>query len=129
MNKIKFKIWFLIIIVVKSCVFKLEDPDQIQPEEILYLYTKESELISNGIDKTTVIARIPKNAGRLDIKFKTSKGLFIYSGTNEVKEYADSVAGRFRYAQTLIKSDTIPGIAYITADVEKIRRRTSIIIK
>ena len=117
---------FLIIYSFVSCS-SLEDPDEVKPSDILEISVNGlNQLRTYGRDQTTIIARVPKDAGRIDITFKTTAGIFTFSGAKEIKVFADSVSEDYRYAQTILKTDSTIGTAYITAEIPQARRRLAI---
>jgi hypothetical protein len=117
---------FFIVALFAGCSTDLEDPDMVPADEKLQLFTTRGTLTANGTDTTLVICRVPADAGRLDITFTTTKGIFLYSGINVVKEATDSVAGDYRYAATVLRADTVRNTVYITAETGINRKRISI---
>ena len=110
-----------------SCSSDLEDPDMVPNEDKLHVFTTKSTLNANGSDTTLVFCCVPSDAGPLDITLTTTKGVFLYSGTNTIKEVADSIVGKFRYASTVLRADTLPNVVYITAENGINRNRISIL--
>jgi hypothetical protein len=115
------------IFIVMGCNSKLEEPDRIAADEILQLKTGKPRLQYAGQDTTTVTARIPREAGSRDVKFTTTDGVFVASGSGTISHYADSLAGDYRYAVVLLTSDSTYTTVYITAETGSARKSTTII--
>ncbi|MBH8567728.1 hypothetical protein KB206_02455 [Microvirga sp. STS02] len=106
----------------------LEDPALVAPEEILLLsVTGKKQLVANGQDKTVLLARVPKEAGQVIITFTTSAGSFPFNNTKIIKQFADSIQGDYRYARTLLRSDTTKGTVYLTAETPQASRRQTVL--
>jgi len=82
---------------------------------------------SGGKGKTWVMARIPKEAGILDITFTTTAGKFVQVNDKIIKQLTDSLVDPYRYASTTLISDTTKGDVYITAEAKSIRKRIKIV--
>lgn len=124
--KNKFRI--LILIIALGCNSPLEDPDHVPAEKMLQLTGDPSSIPSHGQGRAVITARIPKEAGILDVTFKTTSGTFPQVNAKEIKEYTDSLAGDYRYASTTLVSDTAKVTAYVTAEVKSSRVRIPIVI-
>jgi hypothetical protein len=119
----------LFLLGAQACNSRLEDPDSIPPDETLQLTSTVVVLSATGMDTTILVARIPKDAGILDISFSTTAGTFVKSGTKSIKQLADSLNGDYRYASTQMVSDTSPATVYITAETQGARKRINITFK
>jgi hypothetical protein len=121
----------LILICITATIFAcssdLEDPDAVPEDQKLQIYTTKSSLVADTRDTTRVFCRLPVDAGRTDIIFTTSKGAFLESNALTVKQYADSVAGNYRFAAVTLRSDTSRTLVFITAETGTSRKRISII--
>ena len=116
----------LMSILFVGCSSELEDPDAVTREQMIRVTTTKNILQANASDTTLVTAQIPKSAGRLDISFTSTKGSFIQSDAKTIKQLADSISGDYRYATTVLKSDSSKGQVYITAETGSARNRTSL---
>lgn len=116
MNNLKIIYPFLLVFTLIGCS-KLEDPDLIPEEEQLQLFSSKDSLIADGKDIAFVFARLPYDAGKLDINFTTTKGLFNQVGAKTIKQTADSIAGEYRFSKVILQSDTSKGEVTITAEV------------
>lgn len=109
------------------CCTKLEDPNAVINDEILQITAIKSTLLANNTDTTHIIARIPKDAGRLDITFTTTRGTFKLAAAKTIKQIADSISGNYRFATTVLKSDSTKGDCFITAETGSERNHLSLI--
>lgn len=102
-----------------------DDPSLYPLDKQIYVYPYRTKLSADGVDTTVIIARLPKDAGLVDVSFSTSSGTFIYSGSRSDKQYARLTDEDYRYAKTILKSDTTPhDSVYITAEITKVRNST-----
>ncbi|WPU91695.1 hypothetical protein SNE25_20460 [Mucilaginibacter sabulilitoris] len=115
----------LLALVTVACNSKLEDPDLVPDSEKLQI-TAKTAIASGGKDMTSIVVRVPKDAGALAVAFSSTAGSFIYSGTKTDKAYADSLSGDYRFAQTVLKSDTSHGNVYVTVGATTIQKRITI---
>ncbi|MEQ9438094.1 MAG: hypothetical protein RIG62_03570 [Cyclobacteriaceae bacterium] len=104
----------------------LEDPSTVSSEEVMQLTVSPINLPAYGEEIAQVIVRIPKDAGQLDVTFRTSAGLFPVTAAKEIKAFADSIRDDYRFARVILRSDTTLGTVYITAEVPNARRTQSI---
>lgn len=111
--------------LVSGCS-KLEDPDAINNDAKIQVTTSRATLLSNASDTTLVIARVPADAGVVDVTFSTTNGKFIQSADKSVKQQTDSLSANYRYARVILRSDTSKGTVYITAESGTARNRTTI---
>lgn len=116
----------LTLLTAVGCNSKLEDPESVPPAEVLLLQTGKKELLYATLDTTTVTARIPKEAGTMDVKFTATHGTFVASSSKTVSQYADSIAGNYRYAVVLFTSDSSLTTVYVTAEINSVRERTTL---
>jgi|LakMenEpi03Aug12_release.lakeMendotaPanAssembly.Ray.scaffolds.fasta_scaffold25069_11 hypothetical protein len=110
---------------------KLQDPDQVNPENSLVLSSTKNNL-SIGGETTRIYARVPLGAGIIDVSFSTSLGAFIQKGpkATEIKQLSDSVANGFRWAAVTLASDlTTKGTVFITAEAKGQRQRITLSFK
>jgi hypothetical protein len=126
------KIGFLILIelltlITSSCSSKLEDPDMISEDQKLQVLTGRNNILANGNDTTLVFARVPYDAGRVDITFTTTQGIFVESKDKTIMQFTDSVSGTYRYARVILRSDSTKGVVYITAETGTSRNRSTIV--
>lgn len=120
----KLYVYFSFVGLLLSCKSP-DDPSEFPLDEQIYVYPYRTKLNADGKDTTVVVARLPKDAGLVDVSFSTSAGSFIYSGEKSDKQYARRVIGNYRYAQTILQSDTAPrDSVYVTAEVTQVRNRT-----
>ncbi|MEO5685381.1 MAG: hypothetical protein ABIQ88_22225 [Chitinophagaceae bacterium] len=123
------KFFFLFLtacIFLSICCTKLENPDAITKDEVLQITAIKSTLAANNSDTTHIVARIPKAAGKLDITFTTTRGNFTVSAAKTIKQLTDSVAGEYRFATVLLRSDSTKGDCYITAETGTARTYVSL---
>ena len=112
------------VLLVSACDFDLEDPKNTSDDQTLMVRKLTSvPLKVDGMDSTTFEARIPKDAGHLDINFKTTLGTFPRTASKEIKEYADSIIGNYRFAYVTFKAGNDIGTANITVETIGQRRR------
>jgi hypothetical protein len=117
----------LIICLSIGCNSPLEDTDSIAPEKTLQLSTSLPSIPSGAKGKTLVRARIPKEAGILDVTFSTTAGVFVQANAKTIKQLTDSLADPYRYASVTLVSDTTKGDVYITAEAKSIRKHIKIV--
>ena len=122
-------ILILAVLLYNGCNTALEDPDTVPAGQTLQLTAAKDTLLSGGKDMTVITARVPKLAGIIPVTFTTTAGTFIYSGTKTVMQLTDSLSGAYRYANTVIKSDTSSGPVYIVATATTTMKRISITFK
>ncbi len=105
-----------------------EKVDNVALADKLLLTTKpiKSQIKADGKDTAYLLARLPHDAGVVDVTFTTTGGTFVFSGGSEIKDYADSSDGTYRYATALLKADTIPKQVYVTAEIASVRNRISL---
>lgn len=118
-----------ILFILSACIFcigcssKLENADLVDPNEILKVSSAKTVLQADGKDTTIVLARIPNDAGKLDITFTTTAGVFVQSGAKTIKQFADSITDQYRYAKVILKTDTVANAVYVTAETSSARSR------
>ena len=113
----------LVMLWIAGCS-KLEDPDQIKPEDIIFVSVGKISLKADGKDTTHVTARIPVDAGNVDISFSASAGKFPVSGGQTISEYAQQKDKKYRYATVVFQSGAVPmDSVWITAEVTQARNR------
>jgi hypothetical protein len=125
MKKILFST--IIICLAIGCNSPLEDPDSIDPEKTLQLSTPTSYIQSDQKGKTLIRARIPIEAGALEIAFSTTAGSFIQVNAKNIKQLADSIVDPYRYATATLTSDTTKGEVFVSAEVKSIRKYIKIL--
>ncbi len=126
MKKITIQLSCLLTVYAVSSCSKLEDPDALSNSERVQLIISKTILAANASDTTHVTARIPAEAGRIDVTFTTTNGSFIVAAAKTVKQIADSVSGNYRYSTTILKSDSSKGTVYITVEAGTDRNRATI---
>jgi hypothetical protein len=125
------KNYLLIILIgfgLVGCT-KLEDPDNFPNDQKLTLTARTTSLISGGADTTTITVRVPKDAGVIPVSFSTTAGTFLYSAAKTDKENTDDLDGGYRYATTVLKTDTSHGTVYITASATTVQTRITLNFK
>lgn len=105
----------------------LEEPDTVQLNDMIYVKTGKTSLKADGKDTTYVTARIPVDAGEVDISFSASAGTFPKSGGQSISEFARQKDDTYRYATVLFLSGSMPlDSVWITAEVTQARNRCSL---
>jgi hypothetical protein len=121
MKAIIHAICFLSTMLTFSCSDDLEEPSKVASDDILKLTVNK-----NVKNLTTVLVRVPKDAGQIDVTFTTSGGFFSFNSLRTIKQFTDSIAGDYRYTRTELRPDTTKGPVYITAETTFARRRVDI---
>ena len=114
---------FSILLSLSGCNSKLEDPDNVDPSKSLVLTSSRDSVHSGGTAAARIIARVPKDAGILDISFTTTAGNFAQSGGKSIKQLSDSLSVGYRYAAVTLTSDATRGTVYVTAEAKTARTR------
>ena len=112
---------------------RLVDPNEINADDALLTLAKngKTQLRADGKDQAVILARLPEKTGIVDVSFSTTAGTFIYSNSKEVKELADSVSGNYRYARTVLQTDSLKASeiskqVFVTVEVSGTRSRLSL---
>ena len=115
---------------------ELENPKIVASEKKVVLIIPSLPQDSTIEDKSTlvtIIARIPEAAGRVDIAFSTTAGVFMETNDKTVKQIADRIDNGFRYASVVLITDTVKTngrkIVYIAAEALTDRDRMKIYFK
>lgn len=116
----------LAVALFHSCTSDLEDPQGVPPSETLNLFGTKTALLADAKDTLHLWARIPLAAGRLDITYTTTKGVFVESDAKTIKAFADSISGGYRFARTVLRSDSSKTTVYVTAETGTVRSRIPI---
>jgi hypothetical protein len=106
----------------------LEDPNDVKTTEGLQIIVANDTLIVHVVDTTAIWAKVPKDAGIIDISFTATAGLFIATASKTIKQMADSLGSDGRYAKVIYVADTVAATVYITAETSNVRARTTIIV-
>ncbi|GHN00436.1 hypothetical protein WSM22_19250 [Cytophagales bacterium WSM2-2] len=114
------------LIIAAGCNSTLEDPDSLPADKTLQLSADLTSIPSGGGGKTLVLARVPKEAGLLDITFTATAGLFREANNKTVKDLTDSLVSDYRYASAVLVSDATKGTVYITAEAKTSRVRITV---
>ncbi|HLZ16576.1 MAG TPA: hypothetical protein VKQ08_06025, partial [Cyclobacteriaceae bacterium] len=101
------------------------DPAKVTPDELLMLSSAKSTCPVSS--RVRVYARVPRAAGRLDVVFITTNGVFEESGAKTVKQLADSIAEPYRFAAVWLSSVKASDTVYVTAEVSNLRERVVIV--
>lgn len=116
-----------IALSVFSCTdSELEDPERILPDETLFLEVGATQIRYAAQDTTTVTARIPREAGILDVKFTATHGTFVASNGNTISERTEIMDEDYRYAMVRFTSDSSSTTVYLTAEVSTLRKRLTL---
>lgn len=120
--RIRLAILALVLFAQSACRLPdLErDPDEVPMSEILTLTRAGTgALRMNPPEAETFLAMIPLNASTRVVTFRTTAGVFPMSGTKEIKVRAerDSLITQRLVARTVLRADTIPGTAYVSATI------------
>lgn len=105
-------------------------PDSIGLDSIVKLGFEFSPrtLPANGTSQGEVTARIPGDARSRVVVFTTTRGVFVPAGaaTLSVRAEQDSTQAGWLVARAILRADTIPGIAFVTAAIEGFQDSLSI---
>jgi hypothetical protein len=117
---------FFFILTIVGCT-PLEDPDTVQLNDKLFVKAGKKNMKANGKDTTYIVARIPVDAGMVDISFSASAGSFPKSGGQSISEFATLKDDTYRYATVLFQADSMPrDSVWITAEVTQSRNHCSL---
>lgn len=123
---IKHALYFCLLTICFCRCSKLENPEDVKASDKIVLFSSKDILAIK--DTAFIFAKIPKDAGTVDITFTTTAGTFIEAAAKTIKQLTDSIDGGHRYAKVVFVSDTNVATVYITAEATNARTRKTIIV-
>lgn len=95
------------------------NPDAVPLDSIILLTSDAQQIPADAISRAMLSARIPARASTVVLTFATTAGVFVETGTREIKVRAsiDPTNTSTRVAVTALRSDTVNATAIVRAAV------------